>query len=266
MDQQPVQSNSQPTTEQPVVPSAQPVQPQPVEVNPQPQIYQPVVVLKKKKSLLWLWITLAIVAMVIFSVAVLAIIKFTAVPSGAKKLGETPIVNQNSDDSTFTITADFPLTKNIMTTGDVAWGFPGSLTGWDMTVFDQNGVNQLQKQSSQTMFTSYQLLKTGISSPNDADGTKQFLDDYITGFKTKATVSNQKDSTTKFLTSDGKSVEFMVRDYTYTTSQGTYTSKLVARVTDKYSLSLLYAGVSSEVSDTEWQTLAKSVMVVGTLN
>lgn len=213
----------------------------------------------KKRSKLWLWLVLGVV----FLIALIAggFVLFSSLKKPAVK------DSANSSSVAESTIIDFPLNKDITTVQDPAWLFPGSIDGWDITLFNQNGVNKLSKKGSQTTFTSYQLLSEGIDVSDDKSATEIYQDAIIDGTKTKATVEVTSDTTMTFTTFVGdKSVEFSVRDYLYKTAAGDYQARLVTRVTDKHILSLIYAGLESEFSESEWALLTKSIQIEATFS
>lgn len=68
--------------------------------------------------------------------------------------------------------------------GTPYWGV-NKLAGWEMTVFDQQGVNQLKNASTGCQLTSYQA-KLKDKPTSDAEGSKNLTSNYLLAVKRKA--------------------------------------------------------------------------------
>ena len=224
--------------------------------------YPPIEQAPKKKSLLWLWIVLGVGAvLLLIAGVVVGIIVFLNSPDTNDSLTSNTSNTTSDQASSVDESSVFGLEYDISTVSDPAWAFPYTVDGWTMSVMDQDGMNQLKKDNSQSLFTSYQLLRDGLVALNDADGSQECLDTFFGSLKKQATVTSDERSSMMIPLFDGGSLEFAVSDYTYTVSGQQYTGKILARATDLHILSLMYGGLESAVSDSEWSTLTENVMI-----
>lgn len=221
----------------------------------------PVLAPKKSKSLLWVWIVVGVFLLMALAGGAAVYIGWQNTQESAKNISQnaasTPDENNKQG-------ATFALTRNIVTVADPAWLFPVSVLGWEMKVIDENGINQLSKQNSESLFTSYQLLKPADIPAEDDAATTSYLDFNITTFRKSVTVSNLIDSNMDFTTTSGDTVTFKVRNFDYTVPSGKlYKQRLVARITDKHVLAISYGALASEFTEAEWSELTKNVQIVG---
>lgn len=232
----------------------------PVPLFMQPSV-APVLAPKKSKSLLWVWIVVGIFLLMALAAGAAVYIGWQNTQESAKNISQNAASTPDENNKQ---SAAFALTRNIVTAADPAWVFPASVLGWEMKVIDENGINQLSKQNSESLFTSYQLLKPADIPAEDDAATTSYLDFNITTFRKSVTVSNLIDSNMDFTTTSGDTVTFKVRNFDYTVPSGKlYKQRLVARITDKHVLAISYGALASEFTEAEWSELTKNVQIVG---
>lgn len=168
--------------------------------------------------------------------------------------------------STETGDASLPLSENAPSTSTPPlWAFPAFVDGWEWATRDQNGLNQLQRNDGDVLFTSYQLLEEDTMGKDDATDSRAWLDKYVnemTNNPQVVDVASPTYSTTE-VDSDRGSIEFVVQDVTYETEAGTtYRSRFLARSLGPNMLAVQYAAPVEEWSEDEWAELTGSGLMV----
>ncbi|HEY9564064.1 MAG TPA: hypothetical protein VIR30_09865 [Nocardioides sp.] len=139
------------------------------------------------------------------------------------------------------------------------WQFPVNVTGWEIKVLDQNGINQLAKGGG--LFTSSQLAQ-GTAGGDDAGNSRAYLDLYASEFTKQVQDFQAQEPTTTALASDQGDLEFLQQEATYVGQGGTaYKSRMLVRSLDTNVLILQYAAPESEWSEEEWTSLTKDIRV-----
>lgn len=162
--------------------------------------------------------------------------------------------------------ASLPLSENAPSTSTPPlWAFPASVDGWEWATRDQNGLNQLQRNDGEVLFTSYQLKEEDTMGKDDATDSRAWLDKYVNEMTNNpgvVEVGTPSYSTTE-VDSDRGSIEFVVQDVTYETEAGTtYRSRFLARSLGPNMLAVQYAAPVDEWSEAEWAELTGSGLMV----
>ncbi|KQY63833.1 hypothetical protein [Nocardioides sp. Root140] len=160
---------------------------------------------------------------------------------------------------------ELPLTTDAQQPGTAPmWAFPVVVKGWTFTTRDQKGVNQLTRNGSDALFTSYQLKEAGSNSSDAAD-SKAWLVKYHAELSQNSQISKVSTPTygTALLQTDHGTVEFVKQDLTYVTAAGVkYRSRFVARSLGTYLIAVQYGAPEGQWSESEWQRLISSGLKV----
>lgn len=139
------------------------------------------------------------------------------------------------------------------------WSFPANVEGWTMTVFDQNGINQLQNEQ-QCRFTSSQNVVEPSTSTSDEEATEDLIDDVEAAFLQQgASVESELSEGKINLGMDGAAQADALRlDSVYEVDGDEYTSILLARVFAEEGswVTLQYACPSAAFDESEFNELA----------
>lgn len=181
--------------------------------------------------------------------------KRKTVEASAQKLKDETLAATKG--TTYTFSQDF-------TSSALYWSvsMPPS---WTIKTLDKNGINQFSKPGTQTMFTTYQLRRDGLASgESDLVASKAYIDEYIASMKQQGAGTVTIDSTSTvvvpFLENSDK-LEMHLAKMSYSTRSGNYTTWLAVRVVSNAIVAVQYAGATSDVTETEWQSLLARVSV-----
>ncbi len=146
-----------------------------------------------------------------------------------------------------------------------AWAFPATVDGWTLSVFNQNGINQLTKNGSEATFTSFQLLPDAtLSGTTDKTRSDSFLDIYANAIKanTGLGLTTLKNHQIAFPGLVEPSIELSCRDFTYeTAASGLMKARYCVRAMADGTLALQYAGPESAWTEAEWSLLTENIVI-----
>lgn len=203
---------------------------------------------------------LGIIGLVLNILAILGSIAITALIivsyNGIQQKAHDASV-QSQINSSKTITLDDTYT---VPGGNAYWVFPGSHSGWTVDMVDQNGTNRMKRDDGNAYFTSFQ----GVDSyPQTSDGeaTRAAISDYLK--QTDKVVRGSESTMTFPQASDGKPVEFIVQEYTSTSTSGVLLKAVVAgRVFGGgHILLAIYTSQNSTYADSEWKALTAKLQI-----
>ncbi len=156
--------------------------------------------------------------------------------------GEASISPTESDPSTDNI----PLDGSAAFSNPPVWNTP-FLSGWDINIFDQEGVNQFESKALGCLFTTSQNMQSvDASSPSDAAQSTQLMNDLTDSIVKEvpdAIVTGMRPAEVGLGISGSHTIEFATARVDYTTSLGDYVNVFLARSMPS-SGSYMYALVS----------------------
>lgn len=187
--------------------------------------------------------------------------KVPATPASPDQPTPTDAVPTGEDDL-----ASLPLDENAPNlTSNPLWAFPVAIDGWEWSTRDDSGLNQLERNGGDVLFTSYQLQESDSLGNDDRSDSRSWLEKYLVKIGSEAGVVDVGSPSygTVEIDSDHGSIEFLTQDVTYETSAGTtYTSRFAARSLGRYMMAVQYAAPEGEWSEAEWRELISSGLMV----
>ncbi len=224
---------------------------------------------RAKVSALWGIIGVVVNSLALVVSVILVIVMVVAVVSAddnksksSKSLSPT---SSESTESSVSDRVDIPLSQQYRVTGQLGKAYwavdvPKSTT-WDMDIVDQGGKNHFMRSDKTAEFTTFQGADPSLSGASDLDSTRLGI---VSLTKGASSLKFDDESRTALIEMGrGKTVEFLVQDYTYTSSAGlAIRARMVGRAFDggQY-LYAWYASSSDTINESDWQMFIDGLSV-----
>lgn len=108
-------------------------------------------------------------------------------------------------------------------TAMLSWGFPGNAEGWEVTVFDQQGVNQIRHAETGCVVT-YRQNQGAMEAKQSGLGPVDSVDVYLSQVQEEGEAVEQQDATPlsfpRGVAGEGPALEFVTKAVSYTYTDG----------------------------------------------
>jgi hypothetical protein len=224
---------------------------------------------RAKVSALWGIIGVVVNSLALVVSVILAIVIVVAVANTddnkSKSNNSLSSTNSESTGPNVSDLVDIPLSQQYKVTGQLGKAYwavdvPKGTT-WDMDVVDQGGKNHFIRSDKTAEFTTFQGADSTLSGASDLDSTRLGIISLTKG--AVALKFNDESRTALIEMGRGKTVEFLVQDYTYTSSAGLdIKARMVGRAFDggQY-LYAWYASSSDTINESDWQMFIDGLSV-----
>lgn len=194
---------------------------------------------------------LAIISSIVLLFIVIA--AYNGLNQRAKDTAEQSKTHSTTSSSTIDLSQSYSVPgKNAY------WVFPGTYTGWTMDIFDKNGINRLTRNDGLAYFTSFQ--GTDNYNQSDLEATRAGLKDYLS--VGKGVMTGTESTMTFPQASDGKRVEFIVREYTFDNHGVPSKGIIAARVFDSDQILIVsYTASAATYNVSEWDELSAKMQI-----
>ncbi|MCV2392875.1 hypothetical protein OEB99_01005 [Actinotalea sp. M2MS4P-6] len=140
--------------------------------------------------------------------------------------------------------------------GDAFWSIPGSVSGWDLTTFDDQGVNEFTRADGEAYFTTFQGVDPAYAGLSDLDGSYQVVGDVI-GLSADE-IAADATTTTLPQTSGDRAVELVVFEWTSDTHDGITAGRVFD---DGHYLALSYYTPTESFDYAEWDAFIAQIAI-----
>lgn len=182
-------------------------------------------------------------------ILLIAIIGFAALSSNA---------HNSSSSSSSTSSSVTSLDTNYAPSTEVYFSVPTTMSGWNVTKVNEDGVNEFTKSDSTARFMTYQGTQSQLTG-GDRETTASAMTLYVS--EMKATTVPNTDSTDTVSCTSGKLLQFMTRQVTLTSDGAELKGIVAVRMYEGHELSVIYLATTDEFSFSEWYDLLGQVSI-----
>ena len=207
--------------------------------------------------------TLSLILSIIVAVMFFAV--FANMDDNKAKSGQSSTqTNAKSTDTPNAELVDIPLSQQYKVTGQLGkayWAADIPKGDWEADILDQGGKNHFIRKDKTAEFTTFQGYDPSLSGDSDLKATRAGIASLTQGGKS---LELGDESTTAFIEMGrGKTVEFVVQDYTYSTNDGqVMKARMTGRAFDggQY-LYAWYVSTPAMFSESDWQMFVNGLSV-----